>query len=142
VLARRLAEQRFGIGIHRPVMEPETLVDFLTREITEAPDLFHQRAYLGRVVTADPITGLRDAGVQPLAHVLDEGAEDAIVVTLEADGSGAIYPVLYTRIGEAVNEHPLDPDPLLRYDSAETRAAIRAVVGPVLSANGIAIPGS
>jgi thioredoxin reductase len=140
VLARRLAEERFGIGIHRPVMEPETLVDFLTREITEAPDLFHQRAYLGRVVTADPITGLRDAGVQPLAHVLDEGAEDAIVVTLEADGSGAIYPVLYTRIGGAVNEHPLDPDPLLRYDGAETRAAIGAVVGPVLSANGIQLP--
>jgi thioredoxin reductase len=140
VLARRLAEGRFGIGIHRPVMEPETLVDFLTREITEAPDLFHQRAYLARVVTADPTAGLRDAGVQPLAHVLDEGGEDAIVVTLEADGSGAIYPVLYTRVGGAVNEHPLDPDPLLRYDSAETRAAIGAVVGPVLSANGIATP--
>ena len=73
VLARRLAEDRFGIGMHRPVIEPETLIDFLTSEIAEAPELFHQRAYLARVVTADATTGLRDSGVQPLAHALDEG---------------------------------------------------------------------
>ena len=98
VLARRLAEERFGVGIHRPVIEPETLIEFLASEIANAPELFHQRAYLARVVIADATTGLRDAGVQPLAHALDEGREDAIIVTLEADGSGAIYPVLYTRM--------------------------------------------
>ena len=68
VLARRLAEGRFGIGIHRPVIEPATLIEFLASEIANAPELFHQRAYLARVVTADPTTGLRDDGVQPLAR--------------------------------------------------------------------------
>jgi thioredoxin reductase len=140
VLARRLAEDRFGIGIHRPVMEPDTLVDFLTAEIVESPELFHQRAYLARVVSVDPAGGLRDDGVQPLAHVLDAGGANAIVATLEADGSGAIYPVLYTRIDGAVNEHPLEPDPLLRYDTADTRAAITTLVGPVLKASGITPP--
>ena len=140
VLARRLAEDRFGIGIHRPVMEPETLIDFLTTEIADAPDLFHQRAYLARVVAVDPSGRLRDSGVLPLAHAVDAGGENAIMVTLEADGSGAIYPVLYSRIDGAVNEHPLEPDPLLRYDGAETRAAIASVVGPVLRASGIALP--
>ena len=58
-------------------------------------------------------------------------------MTLEADGSGAIYPVLYTRIGGAVNEHPLEPDPLLRYDTPEMRTALQGVVAPVLRASGI-----
>ena len=140
VLARRLAEERFGIGMHRPVIEPETLIDFLTSEIAEAPELFHQRAYLARVVTADATTGLRDSGVQPLAHALDEGGEDAIIVTLEADGSGAIYPVLYTRTAGAVNEHALEPDPLLRYDTPATREALAALVGPVLRGAGLPVP--
>ena len=48
--------------------------------------------------------GMRDDGVQPLAHVLDAGGPDAIAATLEADGSGAIYPVVYTRIGGKVVE--------------------------------------
>ena len=128
------------MGIHRAVIEPETIIEFLASEIANAPELFHQRAYLARVVTADATTGLRDAGVQPLAHALDEGSEDAIIVTLEADGSGAIYPVLYTRVGGAVNEHALTPDPLLRYDTAETRAALAGVVAPVLRASGIEAP--
>jgi hypothetical protein len=140
VLARRLAEDRFGIGIHRPVMEPDTLIDFLTSEIADAPDLFHQRAYLARVVAVDPSGRLRDSGVQPLAHAVDAGGENAVMVTLEADGSGAIYPVLYTRVDGAVNEHPLEADPLLRYDTPDTRAAIASVVGPVLRASGIAPP--
>ena len=75
-------------------------------------------------------------------HALDAGGNDAVIVTLEADGSGAIYPVLYTRLAGAVNEHPLQPDPLLRYDTAETRAALGAVVAPVLQANGIEAPAS
>ena len=140
VLARRLAEERFGIGIHQPVFEPATLIEFLTSEIANAPELFHQRSYLARVVTANPTLGLRDAGVQPLAHALDEGGEDAMIVTLEADGSGAIYPILYTRVSGAVNEHALEPDPLLRYDTPATREALAALVGPVLRGAGISVP--
>ena len=139
VLARRLAEGRFGIGIHQPVIDPATLIEFLASEIANAPELFHQRAYLARVVIADATTGLRDAGVQPLAYALDEGVGDAIIVTLEADGSGAIYPVLYTRSAGAVNEHAMEPDPLLRYDTPATREALAALVGPVLRGVGLSV---
>ena len=44
--------------------------------------------------------GPRDEGVLPLRRSRrggDDGAGDAIAVTLEADGSGAIYPVVYVR---------------------------------------------
>ena len=73
----------------RPTPSPA----FVAAELAEAPELFHQRGYLARVLTADPAGGIRDDGVQPLAHVLDEGGPDALAATLEADGTGAIYPV-------------------------------------------------
>ena len=60
------------------------------------PELFHQRGYLARVLTADAAGGMRDDGVQPLSYVLDEGGPDALAATLEGDGIGAIYPVVYT----------------------------------------------
>ena len=77
---------------------------FIATELAEAPELFHQRGYLARVLSADPAGGMRDDGVQPLTHVLDGGGPDALAATLEADGSGAIYPVVYTRIGGKVVE--------------------------------------
>ena len=79
---------------------------------------------------------MRDDGVQPLAHVLDEGGPDALAATLEADGSGAIYPVVYTRIGGKVVEHAIEPDPLMRFDTLDARRMIEELVGRVLTARG------
>ena len=76
---------------------------------------------------------MRDDGVQPLTHVLDGSGQDVLAATLEADGSGAIYPVVYTRIGGKVVEQVIEPDPLMRYDTADARTLIgdlvRRVVG-------------
>ncbi len=132
VLAARIAAERFGIRPERPALAADDLVDFLATELAEAPELWHQRAYLSRVITVDPGDGIRDEGVVPLAHALDTGGPDAIILTLEADGSGAIYPVLYTRIAGATTEHVLDPDPLLRYDTDATRHALHGVVRTLL----------
>ena len=104
----------------------------MTSELTDAPELWHQRGYLARVFTADPDAGLVDDGFQPLSHVLDAGGPDALALTLQADGTGAIYPVLYTRIRGAVAERTLDPDPLLRYDGPDARRVIGAVVQTVV----------
>jgi thioredoxin reductase len=139
VLAARIAAERFGIRPERPSLKADDLVDFLAMELAEAPELWHQRAYLARVVTVDPADGIRDEGVVPLAHALDTGGPDAIIVTLEADGSGAIFPVLYTRIAGAATEHVLEPDPLLRYDTDATRHALHGVVRTLLPQAG---PGS
>ena len=76
------------------------------------------------MLTADPAGGLRDDGVQPLADVLDVGGPDALIATLEADGSGAIFPVVYSRVGGQIVERAIEPDPLLRFDTTDTRLAI------------------
>ncbi len=70
--------------------------------------------------------------VQPLAHVLDAGGDDALAITLEADGTGAIYPVLFGRRGGTITERVVEPDPLLRYDGPEVRRAVAAIVRELL----------
>ena len=124
VLAGYLARTRFGVESERPRVAPEDASAFLARELAGGPELFHQRGYLARVLTADPAGGLRDDGVQPLAEVLDAGGADALIATLEADGSGAIFPVVYSRVGGQIVERAIEPDPLLRFDTTDTRLAI------------------
>ena len=97
-------------------------VGWLATELAEAPELFHQRGYLARVLTADPDGSLRDDGVQPLAHILDTGGPDAVAITLEADGSGSIYPVLFT----AARRHRQRADDRAGPARAARHAATRA----------------
>ncbi len=132
LLVGRLASTCFGVVPARPAVDATGLVDLVTSELAEAPELWHQRGYLARVITADPDAGLVDDGVQPLSHVLDEGGPDALALTLEADGTGAIYPVLYTRVRGTVSERMLDPDPLLRYDGPDARRVVEEVVRTVV----------
>jgi thioredoxin reductase len=124
VLAGYLARTRFGIEPERPSVAPDAASEFIAKELAEGPELFHQRGYLARVLAADPAGGLRDDGIQPLAEVLDGGGPDALIATLEADGTGAIFPVLYSRVGGQIVERAIDPDPLLRFDTTDTRLAI------------------
>jgi thioredoxin reductase len=131
VLAGRIALTQFGIEPERPHLAFDAIPAFVAAELADAPELFHQRGYLARVLTADPAGGMRDDGVQPLAYVLDEGGPDALAATLEGDGSGSIYPVVYTRIGGRIAEHPIEPDPLMRFDTIDARRMISDLVGRV-----------
>ena len=133
VLAAYLARTRFGIEPERPLVAPDAVASYLARELAEGPEVFHQRGYLARVLAADGSGGLRDEGIQPLAWVLDAPGPNAIVATLEADGTGAIYPVVYTRIGGKVVERVIDPDPLLHYDTSDTRHAIADLASRIAS---------
>ena len=97
-----------------------------------APELWHQRAYLARVISLDPAAGPSDAGVVPLAAFVDglgdDGTGDALALTLEADGGGSIYPVLYVRRAGRIEERPIDPDPLVRFDTPAIRADVAAIL--------------
>jgi thioredoxin reductase len=134
VLARHIAASGFGAAHERPTIAPGALVDTLVEMLASGAELWHQRAYLARVVSADPAAGLRDEGIVPLAHVLDAGGPDAIIVTLEADGRGSIYPVLYTRIGGAIVEHALDSHPLHDFATPEHRRRVGEIAATVVGA--------
>jgi thioredoxin reductase len=136
VLARWIASTRFdkASAQERPAIPADALVDWMADALMSSPEVFHQRAYLARVASLDPSAGPRDEGVVPLAAFVDgtgsDGAGDAVAVTLEADGSGAIYPVVYVRRGGRFEEVTLDPDPLLRYDTPAVRERLAGLVRP------------
>jgi thioredoxin reductase len=127
VLAREIARRHFARTPERRPLAPGDVARFLATEVAEAPELFHQRSYLCRVVELDA-DGPHDAGLMPLAAFLDEGGPDAVAVTLEADGSAAIYPVVYVRRDGRTTEHDLEPDALLDFRAPGYAGAIGAIV--------------
>jgi thioredoxin reductase len=136
VLAGHIARTRFGRAPDRPSIEPDGLTAFVAHELTGGPEIWHQRGYLARIVSFAPEVGVVDDGIQPLATFVDgaTGDADALAVTLESDGSGDVYPVLYTRIGGSLTEHRLDAHPLLDYETEATRRAIDGVLAAYGSA--------
>jgi thioredoxin reductase len=129
VLARHIAETRGGQVRERPVIAPDDLLEFVTGELNGAPELWHQKAYLARVLTLSPEDGLRDEGILPLANVVDAGGPDAIVITLEADGTGAIYPVIYLRRNGKIEEHAIEPEPMMDFSGPVHRRQLADVLG-------------
>ena len=131
VLVRHLVEKHFGIGPPRPKVRAEEVVPFLLGELTRAPELWIQKGYLCRIVNRHD-DGLRDDGILPLQVFVDEGGPDAVAVAIEMAGDGTIYPAVYVRIGNEVEEHQLPPHPLHDYEGEEYRRAVSALVRPLL----------
>jgi thioredoxin reductase len=135
LLARHIAATTFGVpaALERPAIGPAHLIDTLVGYLASSPELWHQRAYLARVVSLDRADGPHDEGLVPLAAFVDgvgdDGQRDAVALTLEADGSGAIYPVAYARRGRTIEEHAFEPDLLLRYDTPVVRRQLAEMLG-------------
>jgi thioredoxin reductase len=128
LLAGHIAEKHFGSPREGRRLAAADVAPFLVDEISLAPELWHQRAYLARIVTLDPDRGIVDDGFLPLAHFLDSGGPDAIAATVEANGEGAVYPVLYLRRDGKVGEHVLPDHPLNDFSTPEHRRAVAFLV--------------
>ena len=117
VLARHLAETRFGIRLERPAIEPRRVAPFLLHELNYAPELAFQKGYLARVLVTSG-GEVADDGIQPL-EVFVDGTADGVAATLEFDADETIRPVVYVRRGGTLREEALPPHPLRRYDGRE-----------------------
>jgi thioredoxin reductase len=131
VLARHIAESRFGVEATRPRLSRDDVTEFLLRELSNAPELWVQKGYLCRVLTSTG-DGFVDDGVQPVAHFLDAGGADAIAATVEVDSDGKIAPMVYTRHAGAIDEHALDFHPLHQYEGGEYSRALETWLAPLL----------
>ena len=133
ILARRIAEKHFGIAPERPTVAKNEVVPYLLREVTTAPELWHQKAYLCRVLVRDERRGIVDDGILPLQHFIDAGPPDGVAATLEVNPAGDIYPMLYMRKGGVTTEHALTPNPLHDFRTREhERAMVAALEGLLL----------
>ena len=79
-------------------------------------------------MSVSPDDGIRDRGILPLTHFLDTEGPDAVAMTVEADGEGAIYPVAYVRRGGKVEEHALEPHPLNDFEGTAYRRHLGAIL--------------
>ena len=136
VLARHLAETKFGVPAMRERIDAAALVPYLLEQVSHGPELWHQRGYLARVINLDRETGITNEGVIPLQSFLDSGRSDAVAATLESNGQGDPYPVIYIRRDGSVSEHALAPHPLLDFTGTDYQHELRTVLDPVLSGAG------
>jgi thioredoxin reductase len=133
ILAREVARKQFGIDPERPVVARAEVVSYLLEEVTNAPELWHQKSYLARVLIRDEKRGIVDDGILPLQSFLDSGPADAAAATLEENPAGDIYPVLYTRRGGVSTEYDLSPHPLHDFRTRDhERAVVAALEGLLL----------
>jgi thioredoxin reductase len=133
VLARHLAETKFSVPATRERIDAAGLVPYLLEQLSRGPELWHQRAYLARVISLGRDTGIANEGIVPLQSFLDAGGDDAVAATLESNGQGNPYPVVYIRKNGSVAEHALAPDPLLDFTGPDYQAELRGILDPVLS---------
>ncbi|MGH2705214.1 MAG: NAD(P)-binding domain-containing protein [Actinomycetota bacterium] len=133
ILAGHIAEQHFGIERARPRLAADEVVPYLLREVTFAPELWHQRGVLGRVITFDPAQGIVDEGILPLAHFVDEAGPDGVAAGVVSQDEGALQPVFYLRRGGDVEEHILDPTVEVDFRTPEHAEALSGLLGSLLS---------
>ncbi|HET8569397.1 MAG TPA: NAD(P)-binding domain-containing protein [Candidatus Limnocylindria bacterium] len=133
ILARHIARTHFGVEAPVRPLRGGDVIPFLLYEVTHGPELWHQKAYLARVVRSDPKAGLVDDGVWPLMHFLDAGGPDAVAATVEENAAGDIYPSLYVRRGGDVREVVLPPNPLLDFRTAENERALADALAPLIA---------
>ena len=137
ILAHHISERYFDGASERRSVAVGELRDYLLAEATFAPELWHQRAFLCRAISVDPEAGLVDEGIIPLTHFLDRDSGDGVAMTIESDGEGGNYPVMYVRRGSSQEEYPLDPHPLHDYQGLAHRnqaGTILELIAPGASA--------
>ncbi|HET9848233.1 MAG TPA: NAD(P)-binding domain-containing protein [Candidatus Dormibacteraeota bacterium] len=138
VLARHLAATRFGVRVPRPRIDAANLVSWALEQLSHAPELWHQRAYLARVIRLDRQNGITDEGILPLQHFLDTFGGDGVALTLESKGEGDLYPVVYRCKDGSISEQAMDPHPLLDYTGTEYERQLAALLQPLTSGVGSA----
>jgi thioredoxin reductase len=115
LLAAHLAGRYGGTPPAPRAIPRDDAVHALVRSFTGSPELWTQKGYLAHVVSLHADRAL-DEGPQPLAHFVDAAGPEALAASIEIDPQGTIHPVVYHRVGATVHEHPLDPEPMLRFD--------------------------
>ena len=124
VMARHLAETHLGLRLERPRIAREERVSFLLAELTHAPELWMQKSYLARTVSADGHTD-----IVPLAHYLDTAEEGSVAVSIELNTDGDLYPAVYLGgNGGAVEEKLLPPHHLHDFEGEDYRRALEALL--------------
>lgn len=133
VLARHIAETRFGVSADKARITRRDLVGFLLEQATVEPELWSQRSYLAHAVTFDQRKGIRNEGIVPLAHFVDEAGPDGVAVAVETGPDGEIRPAAYVRSKGMVKETILPADLRHEFRTTENRKQLGSLLKPLLA---------
>ncbi len=122
VMARHLAATHLGMEVANERVEGDP-VPYLLAELTAAPELWAQKSYLARSVTA-----AGESEIVPLASFLDMPGPDAVAVAVEMDATGETYPAVYVRRGGEISERLLPPHLLHDFRGPEHERELRAAL--------------
>ena len=131
ILARRVAGAHFGIRVPTRTLRAADAIPYLLSELTRAPELWLQRSYLARVLSADPERGIVDEGVLPLHHFIDSHDADGVAVTIELNAEGESYPAVYVRHAASLSEHLLSVSPLLDFETDAHAKELATALAPL-----------
>ena len=130
ILARRIAEEVFGLRIERAPIARSEVARHLISLLNDAAELSMQKGYLARVLSIEP-DAVWDEGAMPLEAFVD-GSGDALAVTLEFAPDETIQPMLYIRTARDVREIALPPHPLRRYHALAYTSVVDEALSSVL----------
>jgi thioredoxin reductase len=133
VLARHLAETRFGKKIERPNVPSDDVVDLLLHEVTAGPEVWHQQSYLARALLKDDAGGIVDDGIVPLQHFIDAGGPDGVAVTVETNDQGEIRPAVYVRRRGEIGENLLPTNAMLDFATVAHREELANILDGVIT---------
>ncbi len=122
VMARHLAGTHLGVDAPGERVDGDP-VPYLLEELTTAPELWAQKSYLARSVSADGASE-----IVPLAHFLDTPGPDAVAVAVEMDAAGETYPAVYLRRSGEIAERILPPSLLNDFRGPEHEQELRALL--------------
>jgi thioredoxin reductase len=122
IMARHLAASHLGLRVSGERVEGD-VVPYLLAELTTAPELWAQKSYLARTVSADG-----GSDIVPLAHFLDAPGPDAVAVAVEMDAGGETYPAVYLRRDGEIAERTLPPHLLNDFRGPEHEGELRALL--------------
>ena len=131
VLARHVAEAHFGIRVPTRTLRAADVIPYLLSELTRAPELWLQRSYLARVLSAVPERGIVDEGVLPLHHFIESHGTDGVAVTIELNAEGESYPAVYVRRGDSLSEHLLSTSRLLDFETDAHAKELATALAPL-----------
>jgi hypothetical protein len=134
VLARHLAQRKFGVELERPILDRERVLPYLLSELSHAPELWVQKGYLARVLSVDG--AIRDEGIVPLEHFVDEAGGDSVAVAVEVDSDARIYPSVYVRAGGRLVEHALPEHPTHFFESETHRRELASLLSLIPALRG------
>src|SRR5262249_4302931 len=126
ILARHIAETRFGKTVERPPLDRDQVLPYLLQELAVAPELWVQKGYLARVVSFDG--EIRDEGIVPLEEFVDEGGPNAVAVAVEMSRDAEIHPAVYIRSSSRLLEGALPPHPTRSFDSEAHRRELATLL--------------